>query len=75
MKAIICSNALNNYQDYTKPFHIYTDASELQLGSAIIQVHNNKPCPIVYYSKKLNSSQINYTITKKELLAAVTTFK
>ena len=75
MKAIICSNALNTYQDYTKPFHIYTDASDLQLGAAIIQVHNNKPCPIAYYSKKLNSAQINYTTTEKELLAAVITFK
>ena len=56
MKAIICSNTLNNYQDYTKPFHTYTDASDLQLGAAIIQFQNNKPCPIVYYSKKLNSA-------------------
>ena len=75
MKAIICSNALNTYPDYTKPFHRYTDASNLQIGSAIIQVHNNNPCPISYYSKKLNSSQINYTTTKKELLDGVITFK
>ena len=75
MKAIICSNALNTYPDYTKPFHRYTDASNLQIGSAIIQVHNNNPCPISYYSKKLNSSQINYTTTEKELLDGVITFK
>ena len=75
MKDIICSNSLNTYPDYTKPSHIYTDSSNLQLGAAIIQVHNNKPCPIAYYSKKLNSAQINYTATEKELLAAVITFK
>ena len=47
MKAILCADALNAYPDYSIPFHIYTDASDYQLGSAIIQ---NKR-PIAYYMK------------------------
>ena len=36
MKAIICADAINVYPDLNKPFHIYTDASDLHLGAAII---------------------------------------
>ena len=69
MKAIITADAMNAFPDYTQPFHVYTDASDFQLGAAIIQ--NNKP--LAYYSKKLTPAQRNYTTTEKELLAIVMT--
>ena len=37
MKAIIFAYAINAFPDYSITFHVYTDASDLQLGSAIIQ--------------------------------------
>lgn len=37
MKALIYANALNAYPDYSKIFHLYIDASDFQLGTAIIQ--------------------------------------
>lgn len=67
MKAIIASDCINAYPDYNKHFHIYTDASDYQLGTAIIQERR----PIAYWSKTLTSTQHNYTTTKKELLAIV----
>ena len=71
MKAIVVADAINAFPDYSIPFHVYTNASDLQLGAAIIQ----RDKPISYYSKKLTPDQQNYTTTEKELLACVQTFK
>ena len=69
MKAIITADAMNAFPDYSIPFHVYTDASDFQLGAAILQNHK----PLAYYSKKLTPAQKNYTTTEKELLAIVMT--
>ena len=61
MKAIIAADAINAFPDYSIPFHVYTDASDLQLGAAIIQ----RAKPIAYYSKNLTPDQQNYTTTEK----------
>lgn len=60
MKELMVSNCINNYPDYSKTFRIYTDASDYQLGATITQDSE----PIVYYSKKLTDTQINYTTTE-----------
>ena len=62
---------MKGYPDFNAPFEIHTDASKLQLGAVISQ----KGKPIAFYSRKINSSQQNYTITDKELLSIVETLK
>ena len=57
---------MNVFPDYSILFHVYTDASDFQLGAA-------KGKPLAYYSKKLTQAQKNYTTTEKELLAIVMT--
>jgi RNase H-like domain found in reverse transcriptase len=45
------------YPDYSKPFHIHTDASKIQLGGVIYQESK----PLAFYFCKLNQAQLNYT--------------
>lgn len=62
---IICS------PNWDLPFEIMCDASNFSVG-AILGQRINRILHVIYYAiKTLNDAQINYTTTKKELLAVV----
>jgi len=71
MKRVIGKETLLTFPDFNKEFHIYTDASDYQLGAVIMQ--ENKP--IAFYSRKMNKAQRNYTTGEQELLSIVETLK
>jgi hypothetical protein len=75
IKKVIGTEVLLCYPDFNKPiiFHLYTDASDHQLGLVIIQDKKS----IAFYSRKLNIAQKRCTTTERncELLSAIETFK
>jgi len=71
MKRVMARTTILQYPDFNKPFHIYTDASAIQLGAVIVQEER----PIAFYSRKLNPAQTRYTTTERELLSIVEVLK
>lgn len=71
MKNIIAKETILAFPNFKKKFTIYTDASDKQLGAVIMQENR----PLAFYSRKLTSAQMNYTVTEKELLSIVETLK
>jgi hypothetical protein len=56
MKKIICREVMLTFPDFSKPFHIYTDATDTQLGAVITQDEKH----IAFYSRKLNRARKRY---------------
>jgi hypothetical protein len=71
VKSAIAENVMLAFPDFTKEFHIYTDASDYQLGAVITQEGK----PLAFYSRKLNAAQKRYTTGEQELLSIVETLK
>ena len=71
MKALITHDVKIRYPDHNLPYHIYTDASDFQMGSVIMQ----EGVLVAYFSKKLNAAQRNYSTIEKEILSILETLK
>ncbi len=67
MKRVMAQEALLGYPDFSKEFHIHTDASKIKLNAVISQEER----PIAFYSRKLNPAHTRYTTTERELLSIV----
>ena len=71
-KKLVSRESFLSYPNFNKPLVILRDISKLQLGWAVISQDDK---PIVCNSRKLNSAQVNYTTTDRELLSIAETLK
>ncbi|XP_049344141.1 uncharacterized protein LOC125808482 [Solanum verrucosum] len=60
--------------DWGLPFELICDASDIEMGAVLGQRKNKVFHSIYYASKTLDSTQANYTVTEKEMLALVFAF-
>ena len=66
-KKMIKLQAKQAFPDWKKPFHLCSDASDVQLGTTLVQEGR----PLGFYTRKMNAAQLNYTVEEKELLGIV----
>ena len=71
LKNLLTSTIVIQPPDWSLPFEIMCDASAYTVGVVLEQRKDKKPYVIYYASKTLNNAQMNYTTTKKKLLAVV----
>ena len=63
--------------DWTRPFHVFCDASSVAVGSALCQAtgDSGKDQPVAYASRQLTPAERNYSTTERECLAMVFSVK
>lgn len=71
-----CKNLLTNepilqYPDFSQPFNLTTDASNVALGAVLSQGPIGQDLPVAYASRTLNDSEMNYSTIEKECLCLV----
>ena len=71
LKALLLQEPIVAYPDFTVPFRLYTDASNIGLGAILAQQQEGRDRIICCASRTLNKAEQNYSAIKKECLAVV----
>ena len=71
LKHMLVTAPILAHPDFTKPFILDTDASNLAIGAVLSQKFGNTEKVIAYASRTLTKSERKYCVTRKELLALV----
>ncbi|XP_076062488.1 uncharacterized protein LOC143037816 [Oratosquilla oratoria] len=75
LKAMLTRDPVLRSPDFTKPFVLHTDASDVAIGAVLLQENTDTLHPVAYFSAKLDVHQLNYSTVEKELLAIVAAIK
>ena len=71
LKNRLTSATILALSDWSKPFVLDTDASNMGVGAVLFQLNGCNETVVAYGSRTLSKSEQNYCATKKELLAVV----
>ena len=74
-KEILTEAPILAYPDFTLPFILDTDASSVGTGAVLSQIQNELEKVIAYYSKAMTKEEMNYCVTRRELLAIIKAVK
>ena len=71
LKRMLVEAPVLAHPDFTKPFLLDTDASDVAVGGVLSQIINGEERVIAYASRTLTKAEKKYCVTRKELLAVV----
>ena len=75
LKIALTSAPILRYPNLNLPFVLDTDASAFAMGGVLSQIEDGIERPIAYFSKSFNKPERNYCVTRRELLAVVSSIK
>ncbi|KXJ82633.1 hypothetical protein RP20_CCG012365 [Aedes albopictus] len=71
LKSMLVTAPVLIMPDYTKPFSVACDASDVAIGAVLTQEIDGDEHPVCYFSQKLSSSERKYSVTERECLAVI----
>ena len=72
LKKVFCEIVTLAFPDFSKPFILDTDASDVRIGGVLSQLNkSNVDQPVTNYSRSLSKAERKYAVTRKEMLALV----
>jgi hypothetical protein len=75
LKGALCAGPILDYPQPGEWFVVDTDASNFGIGRVLSQIQDGQERVIAYYNKTLNNAERNYCVTRRELLAIMTTLE
>jgi ribonuclease HI len=77
LKRMLINPVCLKYPEPGSPYVLYTDASNVGLGTVLTQTEKNsgQERPICFISRKLQGAEVNYATVEKELLAVIYALK
>ena len=72
LKNALINKVTLSFPDFSKPFFLTTDASNVAIGGVLQQKDScGRLRPLTFFSRKLNKSEVNYSTIEREALSIV----